>query len=64
MTALLDLPEQLLRDHHSLDLIRAFVDLGGLNRSSVWCRVVLHNAAELRRLSMPCWAVLACVVEY
>ena len=56
--------EQLFRDHHALDLVGAFVDLGGLQRSSGSCRLVLLSAAELQRCSDWWWAVLPCDAEY
>lgn len=58
------LAEQLLGDHHALDLAGSFVDLGGLARPCVWCCIVPHGAAELRRQSVRCRAVLTCVVKY
>ncbi len=58
------LAEQLFCDHHALDLVGAFVDLGGLARPSVCCRIVVHSVTELRRQSGVCWNMLACVIQY
>ena len=58
------LAEQLLCDHDALNLVGAFVGLGGLQRSSASCRLVLRIVAELQRSSDWWWAVLPCDAEY
>ncbi len=54
------LAEQLLGDHHALDLVGAFVDLGGLARPSVWCCVrcaVPLSCDDSPSHVQPCWRV-------
>jgi hypothetical protein len=58
------LQAELLADHHPLDLVGAFVDLGGLDRSSSEYQRVSPRAIELGRESSQCHLVPKSASEF